>query len=636
MRLCVLLSAFLLLVFLAAVPVTAAISGMDTKLQAAEPDIISGLVRETTAAPTKTPTPEPTKVPTTEPTKAPTPEPTKVLTAEPTKEPTKEPTAVPTKEPVPILTKVPTQAPVVPDIGWVTIISTPSGAEVLVDGTSRGHTPLGATELTAGTDHTIAIALVGYEPYSTTIHVTPGERTSVDATLKYILGPGPVIPKTTEPTKTPEPTATPTPVHTSPFIPPIGGEKGWIKVVCNVNGAAVWFTDSSDYCVITDGSCTTEVAVTGTPLKTFSVRKVGYDIYTGAITSWPKAGETVTLYATLNPSPAPGGAINVYSNPSGAVAILDGGAQQNTPAEFAPVATGTTHTIQVTYSGYQTYTTTVYVSTPNAFTVNANLVPIPPSPSTGSVSVSSSPSGADIYVDGQYMAFTPAVIPGLSPGSHTIRLQKAGYDEFVTTVRVIAGQRTPLSVTLGNLPPTVGSIEVASAPTGASIFLDGTYMGQTQPDNYIDLTSLLQGSHTITLRLTDYQDYTQTVFVAGGQVVTINAPLTPVAPGPVADTTGQVSVVSSPPGASVFLDNVFKGVTPVTLHDVPEGSHIISLKLQGYSDAVQTITVTGGKSTPVSMSLGEAAPVTKKSPADMLFVLGAVALAGIGCALRRK
>ncbi|MFA4859815.1 PEGA domain-containing protein [Methanoregula sp.] len=610
MKITVLFFGVLLFLLLASMPVMAAAEENSASPLSTAPAILSGVTHETTA--TVLPTKEPIREVTTELTLVPTKEPTKEPTIVPTKEPTKEPTLVPTKEP--------SLGPIEPQIGWITIISTPSGAAVTVDGASQGTTPVSAVELAAGKDHTVKVTLSGYEPYETTIRLSPLEHSSVDATLKLI--------------PMPEPSKTPTPVITTQV--PIGSGKGWIQVNCNVDGATVSFDQLSSGCTIASGSCSTEVGTTSTPFKTFTVQKPGYDIYTGQVTSWPTNGQTVTFYATLNPSTSVG-AIAVNTNPSGAVVTLDGTTQLYSPATFNSVTAGTTHTIQVITSNYQPYVSTVWVASGTTATVNAQLIPISPSSSTGSVSVSTSPEGADIYVDGQYMSFTPSVIPGLTPGTHTIRLQKAGYDEFITTVRVVAGQRTPLSVTLGSLPPTVGSMEVASAPSGASVFLDGTYVGPTQPNNYLDLTSLIQGAHTITIRLADYQDYTQTVFVTGGKIVTINAQLTPVSPGPVADTTGQIQIVSTPPGANIFLDNVFRGITPATLNDIPQGSHVLSLKQSGYNDAVQTVSVTGGQTTPVSISLGEALPTpTQKSPASILLVFGALTGAVFVCAARRK
>ncbi|WP_172673890.1 PEGA domain-containing protein [Methanogenium cariaci] len=167
----------------------------------------------------------------------------------------------------------------------------------------------------------------------------------------------------------------------------------WIRVNCNVNGAVVTFDTSSVGCSITNGYCDTEVVTTGTPYKTFTVKKSGYQTYTGQVTSWPANGQTVNLYATLNPIPSPSyGSIQVTSQPAGAIAILDGGTRQRTPTTFSSVRAGTSHTIQITMSGYQSYGTSVYVNAGQTATVDAYLTPNPPQ-QTGSLNINSQPEG---------------------------------------------------------------------------------------------------------------------------------------------------------------------------------------------------------------------------------------------------
>ena len=552
------------------------------------------------------------------------------VTMEPTFVPTKEPTAEPTREPTkePTSTQVVVTTPVGPQVGWVTIASTPSGASVTLDGRSVGVTPVAGLEVGAGTSHSVRISMSGYEPYQTSFSVGPGEQAAVDGTLSPLVTPVP----TTEPTKAP--TAPVTPVQ------PIGGDKGWFRVNCNVNGAlAALDNGAAGTCTIAQGSCSIEVATTGTPVSSFTVTKSGYQASTNTVTRQPAKGETVDLYATLNPIPVPAyGSIQVASSPSGAVATLDGGSWQYTPCTFSSVTAGSSHTVQVSLSGYQPYTTTSYVSGGQAAYVSISLVPNPPYPNTGSLNVATSPKGADIYVDGRYVAQSPGVIPGLAPGSHSVRLHKAGYDEYVNTFTVYSGQQTPVSVTLNPQHSSVGSIEVASVPAGSSLYLDGNYMGLTPSGDYFDLTSLVPGYHTILLRHTDYQDFSQTVYVSGGGVATVNAVLTHIVPGPTPDVTGQIVAASVPAGAEFFLDNVYRGITPLTLSDIPAGSHVVTMKGAGYMDNVQTVTVTGGQSTAVTATLTRATPTATatKSPMTVVPVVGAIALVGAVLLQKRR
>ena len=554
--------------------------------------------------------------PVTQETVAPEPSIIRGVTLEPTLEPvTREPT-VPTPPPTREPTAEPT-TPAGPEVGWVSITSTPSAASVELDGTNMGVTPVVGREVGAGISHTVRISMEGYEPYSTRITVGAGEQSAVDATLNPVPTP--------EPTK--EPTVTPTREQ------PIGGGKGWVQVSANVNGATVSFDDHSAGCTIVSGSCDTEVAVTGTPYRTFTVRMPGYDIYTGQVSGWPAQGETVHLYATLNPAPSYGSVL-VSSYPTGAVVYLDGRTWQYTPATFTSVSANSDHTVQVSLAGYQTYTTTVYVPAGGSTPVSVTLSRTPQQ--SGSLDISSNPKGADIYIDGSYRGSSPAVVPGLAPGTHTVRLQKAGYDEFIRSVTIYAGQRTPLTANFVPAPPTVGSIEVGSSPAGASLYLDGHYMGLTPTGDTFDLTSVRPGLHTVQLTLDDYQTYTRTVQVNSGGIVTINAGLSPVPPGPVKDTTGELVITSTPAGANVFLDNVFRGISPLTLADVPDGSHSVMVRMAGYADLTQAVTVTATAVTPVTVNLAELVPTATKSPAGVMTALLGAFIVGAFVHLRRR
>ncbi len=49
-------------------------------------------------------------------------------------------------------------------------------------------------------------------------------------------------------------------------------------------------------------------------------------------------------------------------------------------------------------------------------------------------------------------------------------------------------------------------------------------------------------------------------------------------------TAGTLAISSIPPGATVYIDNVVKGITPVTLTDTAAGSHTLLLRHSGYDD----------------------------------------------------
>ena len=54
-------------------------------------------------------------------------------------------------------------------------------------------------------------------------------------------------------------------------------------------------------------------------------------------------------------------------------------------------------------------------------------------------------------------------------------------------------------------------------------------------------------------------------------------------------------MITSPPGASVYIDGDFEGVTPATIPGLAEGKHDIALVLTGYTVLKANIPVEAGK-----------------------------------------
>jgi serine/threonine protein kinase len=67
---------------------------------------------------------------------------------------------------------------------------------------------------------------------------------------------------------------------------------------------------------------------------------------------------------------------------------------------------------------------------------------------TGGIIVMSMPGQARLFVDGQAYGNTPASVPGLSQGVHTIRVEAPGYRAWEGRVAVIAGTRVRVQATL--------------------------------------------------------------------------------------------------------------------------------------------------------------------------------------------
>ena len=167
--------------------------------------------------------------------------------------------------------------------------------------------------------------------------------------------------------------------------------------------------------------------------------------------------------------------ISVSSTPSYARVYLDASYKGLSPMIIEPVSRGS-HTVKLTKDGYYDYSEDVFISDPNyRWTVSATLIAIPvtpwptpyptftPTPTTGSIYVSSSPSGASVYLDPVEFSWynfpvgtSPMTISSVSAGSHTVKLTKPGYYDYSKSVYVYRGQTASLSAWLQSLPnPTL-------------------------------------------------------------------------------------------------------------------------------------------------------------------------------------
>lgn len=63
-------------------------------------------------------------------------------------------------------------------------------------------------------------------------------------------------------------------------------------------------------------------------------------------------------------------------------------------------------------------------------------------------------------------------------------------------------------------------------------------------------------------------------------LISVTDPPTPI-PTP---AFGDVIISSEPTEATVYVDNVIKGITPITVSDIPNGDHTVKVKLTGYDD----------------------------------------------------
>ena len=204
--------------------------------------------------------------------------------------------------------------------------------------------------------------------------------------------------------------------------------------------------------------------------------------------------------------------------------------------------------------------------------------------STGGLDITSTPPGASIYIDGQLQIGinTPATIPNLVEGDHEIKISLDGFNDYITTVTVIADTTTTVPDFI--LTPNQGCIYFTTNPSGASIYIDDTLRPETTPAL---ICGLDLGHHTYKLVLTNYLDVTSSIDLVSGHGENISSTLV---------ETGSLQVISTPSGASIYIDGVLQigKTTPDIITDIPVGSYDIIISKQYFNDYTTTVSIEHG------------------------------------------
>lgn len=146
-----------------------------------------------------------------------------------------------------------------------------------------------------------------------------------------------------------------------------------------------------------------------------------------------------------------------------------------------------------------------------------------PEQETGTLTVTSSPPGATILIDGEETEYaTNCTIPGMAVGSYAVSVTHPSYEETDEEwIDITADTETMVNF---NLRPLTGSLSVTSEPSGAQVFIDGEDSGH-MTDAFLE--DVVIGDHDISVRLGGYTEAHETVTVTEGETTEVSFTLTP-------------------------------------------------------------------------------------------------------------
>jgi hypothetical protein len=267
------------------------------------------------------------------------------------------------------------------------------------------------------------------------------------------------------------------------------------------------------------------------------------------------------------------GVISVTSYPQGAdIYLNDEDIGRHTNAVIEDVFPGI-HYVRLEMAGYRTWEDIFEVREGEISYVSHNMEPVV----GDAFSVLTKPEGAAIYIDGEYAGRSNTVINNLPAGAHTFLLTLDNYSDYSETVWINEDMSQSLIHNFEPIP-TTGRITFESEPTNAGIYLEGEFKGNTR----LELDGVEPGTYDAVIRKAGYDDWTGRVDVAAGKISEVRAELTL--------SKVNISVITVPAGADVYIDGLLFGITPAEI-SVDQGMHTVLVLKFGYESVEEEVNI---------------------------------------------
>jgi formylglycine-generating enzyme required for sulfatase activity len=228
-------------------------------------------------------------------------------------------------------------------------------------------------------------------------------------------------------------------------------------------------------------------------------------------------------------------------------------------------------------------------------------------PGWASVTVDSTPPGAELRVDDVVAGKTPVTLD-LERGERTLELKLAGFKVWSQTLTVEPGVAQQLPAVA--LVKADGLIDVRSVPSGATVTVDGRFRGETP----LELELAPGRSYRVGLSKAGYAPVNRTLEPVSGRDTSLSVTLE--------GMLGIVRIATDPPDGEVYVDGAAHGRAPqsIELTAVP---HRIEVRKAGYASKTSTVTPRPGFEQQVLISLQTEAVARRAAmPAQITTKLG--------------
>jgi hypothetical protein len=202
--------------------------------------------------------------------------------------------------------------------------------------------------------------------------------------------------------------------------------------------------------------------------------------------------------------------------------------------------------------------------------------------------------GGQLFVDGAPVGTVPARVE-VPAGNHLVEVKKPGFKDWRDQAQVQEGDQRTIAVDM-TAEVKKGVMLVTADVAGADVYVDG----QRRDATPALIGDLPEGPHTVEVRKDPLPPWKQVVNVIGGQQVKVEAAIQAAVP-----QTGSIRVVSSTPGAEVFVDGEPKGAVNAELTGIRPGQHIVEVRAKGYTPQTVELTVAANEQRIAKLDLAQ-------------------------------
>ncbi len=217
------------------------------------------------------------------------------------------------------------------------------------------------------------------------------------------------------------------------------------------------------------------------------------------------------------------------------------------------------------------------------------LLPLTLEKKPGHLQITTSPAGAEIFVDGQQVGISPMTVTPLSAGNHRLEILAPRYFTHQASVDIEGlDHNQALNV---DLDPAWGQIQLSSIPPNAAVTINNEPRGHTPLT-----TELLTAGEMVSVALKSYKLWNKALQVPAGETLIVPEII-------LEPSDGVIEATSTPSGATITVDGQYRGTTPITLKVAANEKHQISLFLNGYTTNKHSLLLAPGETEKLTISM---------------------------------